>query len=206
VSPTQKERARKDKPGRPRSEAARQAILEAALGLVQAEGYAKVSVEGIATRAGVGKQTIYRWWPGKAQVILEALSTSAASDVEVPDTGSLREDLEVWLRSTFRAGRREPYRSVLPALMAAAQLDPDFAAVFRGEFLAERRRILQTMLERAHERGEWSSELRFETLLDVVFGVLWYRLLVRYSPLDKRLADELTDVILNARRKSRAAS
>jgi AcrR family transcriptional regulator len=198
VSSTQRELVRKEKPGRPRSEAARQAILEAAVGLVQSEGYAKLSVEGIAARAGVGKQTIYRWWPGKAEVILEALSTSATTDVEVPDTGSLREDLEVWLRSTFRAGRREPYRSVLPALMAAAQLDPDFAAVFRREFLAERRGILQTMLERAQERGEWSSELRHETLLDIVFGVLWYRLLVGYSPLDKRLADELTDVILNA--------
>jgi AcrR family transcriptional regulator len=187
--------SRREKPGRPRSETARNAILEAALELVQAEGYAKLSVEGIAARAGVGKQTIYRWWPGKAQVILEALSTAATGDVESPDTGSLREDLRIWLRSTFRAGRREPYRSVLPALMAAAQLDPDFAAAFRGEFIADRRKILATMLERAEERGEWSSELRLETLLDLVFGVLWYRLLVGYSPLDTRLADELTDLI-----------
>jgi AcrR family transcriptional regulator len=182
--------------GRVRSLESREAILDAALELVQADGYAALTIEGIAARAGAGKQTIYRWWPSKAAVVLDALNAAAAADVPMPDTGRLATDLRVWLRSTFSAGRREPYVSVLPALMAAAQLDPAFGESFRSSFLEARRQTLRELLDRATLRGESPPTVPLDTLIDIVFGVLWYRLLSTHARPDDRLADELTELLV----------
>ena len=181
--------------GRARSESARQAILTGALELVQEHGYAGLTIEGIAARAGTGKQTIYRWWPSKAAVVLDALNAAARADVPVPDTGRLSGDLREWLRSTFRAGRREPWVSVLPALMAAAQLDPEFGRSYRTTFLSARREALGALLQRAAQRGEATS-VPAETAIDIVFGVLWYRILSAHAPLGDQLADELTSLLV----------
>jgi AcrR family transcriptional regulator len=182
--------------GRTRSDASRRAILDAALALVGEQGYAQLTIEGIAARAGTGKQTIYRWWPSKAAVVLEALNAAAAMDIPVPDTGSLSGDLTAFLRSTFAAGSRRPYTHALTALMAAAQLDPAFGASFREDFIGARRTVLRTLLDRAVERGEWTPRVPLDTLVDVVFGVLWYRVLVGHAPLDDRLAAELAEIVV----------
>src|SRR6266571_4735410 len=92
--------------GRPRSDASRQAILQAALDLISDVGYRQTTVESIAARAGTGKQTIYRWWHGKAEVVLEAINASVDRDIPLPDTGDLRGDLRAFLEATFAAGRR----------------------------------------------------------------------------------------------------
>src|SRR5882757_8904543 len=104
-----------------RSQATRQAILDAALDLVGERGYAQLSIEGIAARAGAGKQTIYRWWPSRADVVLDALLDVAASRIAVPDEGSLHADLNAFLAATFRQRGQRP---VLVGLMAEALLDP----------------------------------------------------------------------------------
>lgn len=178
-----------------RNEETRQAILTAALDLVQEHGYGGTSIEGIAARAGAGKQTIYRWWRSKAEVVLEALRLAAAQEITVPETGVLRTELELFLRRTFAAARREPYRSALPALMAAAQLDPEFAESVWRDFLQERRRVLRALLARAAARDGWQPRVETETAIDLIFGPLWYGLLTRDRPLGMRLAAELADVI-----------
>src|SRR5271157_1571737 len=136
--------------GRPRSETARCSILETALRLARTQGYARISVDRIAAEAGVGKQTIYRWWPSKAAVVLEALRENARVEVEVPDLGSLRADLEAFLQSTFDVSRRRPgIGDVLRAMMAEAQHDPVFLQDFRREVIDPRRAVLRGLLERA---------------------------------------------------------
>jgi AcrR family transcriptional regulator len=179
--------------GRPRSEAARAAVLAAAVDELLERGYAAVTVEGIAARARVGKQTIYRWWPGKAEVVLEAMLERAARLIRVPDKGSLEADLNAFLAATFR---ERGYRPVLIGLMAEALLDPAFAEQFREEFLFGRRAALRTIFEQARARGELAADLDVELLIDVVFGVLWYRVLVGHAPLTARAGRQLADLVM----------
>jgi AcrR family transcriptional regulator len=183
------------RPGRPRSETARRAILAAAVGELQERGYAALTVEGIAARAGVGKQTIYRWWPSKADVVLDGLIDLTATKISVPDEGSLPADLMVFLADTFR---ERGQRAVLVGLMAQALLDPVFAAAFRDRFLFGRRTVLREILDRAAARGEIAPDVDPELLIDVVYGVLWYRLLLDHAPLDEEAGRQLAKLVVRA--------
>ncbi|MFB9686920.1 TetR/AcrR family transcriptional regulator [Amycolatopsis plumensis] len=183
------------RPGRKRSEQSRLAILAATLELVAEAGYGALTIEGIAARSGVGKQTIYRWWPSKADVLLDALATKADLQIPVPDQGSFRADLARFLGSTFELGGKSPVADTLRALMAQAQIDPEFGKRFREDFLFRRRDALATLVDRAGERGELPDGVRPGTVLDVVFGTLWYRLLATREPVDRSLADELVALL-----------
>jgi len=152
-------------------------------------------MEAIAREAGVSKQTVYRWWPTKAAIILEGLNEAAAAIAPASDTGSFPADLRRFLRRTVAGAGGESTR-LLTALMAAAQLDDTFAESFRDSFLAARRRVLRELLESARERGEMSSSADPDYLAELVFGALWYRMLARNAPLDRRFADELTATVL----------
>ena len=163
---------------RPRSETARTAVLDAATALVEELGYGSVTMEGIARRAGVSKQTVYRWWPAKAAVVLEALNEGAAVIAPASD------DVEEFLRRTVRGARRN--RRLLAGLMAEAQLDEDFARSFRRDFLARRRAVLRELLEPDPEAAR---------LAELVFARLWYRILTGSGPLDRRFADELVATV-----------
>ena len=185
------------RPGRPRSEATRRAILTAAIDELTERGYSQLSVEGIAARAGSGKQTIYRWWSSKADVVLDAMLDEAASAIAVPDEGSLHADLNAFLAATFRQRGQRP---VLVGLMAEALLDPTFAAQFRDRFLFGRRDALRTVLTRAAARGEIAADVDPEMLLDIVFGVLWYRLLLDHAPLDEEAGRQLATLVVRAAR------
>lgn len=170
--------------GPKRSEQSRLAILTAAFELTQEVGYRGLTIEGIATRAGVGKQTVYRWWPTKADVLLEAGALKADLRVSTADHGSYRNDLEHFLRDSFTLAAFPGLVGLLRSLMAEAQLDPDFASRFRDGFLNRRRSALAEVLDRARERGDAPDKLPADLLADVVFGVIWYRLLATERPLD----------------------
>ncbi|WP_344488325.1 TetR/AcrR family transcriptional regulator [Nonomuraea monospora] len=183
--------------GRPRSEGTRTAILTAALEELESGGYAALTIDGIARRAGCGKQTIYRWWPSKADVVLEALLERAETTIEIPDEGSLSDDLLAFLTATFRQRGQRP---TLVGLMAQALLDPVFATAFKEKFLFRRRAALRVVLERAAARGELAEGADLELLMDVVYGVLWYRLLLDHAPLDEPAAERLAALIVRATR------
>src|SRR6516162_2985191 len=108
------------RPGRKRSEQSRLAILTAAYELAGDIGYARLTVEGIAARAGTGKQTIYRWWPSKADVVLDALATKADLHIPIPDEGSFAADLREFLLASFALGSQATLIGILRALMAEA--------------------------------------------------------------------------------------
>src|SRR5271163_436655 len=183
------------RPGRKRSQASRQAILAATLELVGELGYGGLTIERIAARSGAGKQTIYRWWPSKADVLLDALATKADLHVPVPDEGSYAADLRAFLAASFALGRKGPVVEVLRALMAEAQVDPEFGERFRTGFLQRRRDALAVILDRAQERGDLPSGISPGTVCDTVFGTLWYRVLATHQPLDKRLIEELVSAL-----------
>jgi AcrR family transcriptional regulator len=172
--------------------------LAAALALFREGGQALVTIEGVAARAGVGKQTIYRWWPSRADVLLEALADEADLEISVADQGSYRADLEVFLRDTFRLAEAPHLREVLRTLMAEAQLDPAFGERLRKDFLERRRDALRTVISRAAAREDFPALLVPGTVLDVVFGVLWYRILATGEPLGDALASELVELLAPA--------
>lgn len=177
--------------GRPRSEAADAAILDAAVTLLDERGYGAMTVDDIARRAGVGKQTIYRRWPSKAAVVLEAMTTRTAAEVPTPDTGSVRGDVRLLLRNAFavlRSGRQ----SVVRSLMAEAQLSEEFATAFRDQFIAQRRSVLIDLIKRGIARGELEADADVEFLADMIYGPMWYRLLNRHAPIDDEFADTLS--------------
>ncbi|GLW74608.1 TetR family transcriptional regulator [Kitasatospora phosalacinea] len=183
--------------GRRRSEESRRAILTAAYELLDEAGYARLTVEGIAARAGTGKQTLYRWWPGKADVLLEALTAHARQHIPLPDTGDHAADLHAFLAATFAAAT-PPTGDALRALMAEAQIDPAFGERFRDTLLNPRREALGTLLARAHAADALAPQLTPATAVDLAFGLLWYRLLATREPLDDRLAALLTRTLLRA--------
>ena len=182
-------------PGRPRSESSRQAILLAALELVAELGYAGLTIERIAARAGVGKQTIYRWWPSKADVLLEAGVAKAETHVPVTDHGSYQADLEAFLRASYELANDPRLADLLRALMAESQINDEFADRFRIEFLERRREALAVITDRARQRGDLPDEPSPGVVADIVFGTIWYRVMATRRPFDDALIDELVGVL-----------
>ena len=181
-------------PGRPRSESARRAILGATTELIERDGYGRVTMESIARHAGVSKQTVYRWWPTKAAILLEALNEGAAAISPLRDTGSFETDLRTFLRSTVAGGSRNG--RLLAALMAEAQFDEDLAEAFRTGFLARRRQVLGELLERGRNSGDLAATADTDFLVELVFATLWYRILAQNRPLNRVFADRLTRSVL----------
>lgn len=181
--------------GRRRNEAARQAILDAVLELVADPDHPPVNIETIAARAGVGKQTIYRWWPSKQAVLLEAMTEEARISVPTPDTGSVAADLRDFLTATFRAARRPRTTDMLRTAMAGALQDERAGEILR-DFTATRRAELRSILERGRGRGELPADTDLGLLVDQAYGVLWYRVLLEAGPLTPTAAAALADGLL----------
>jgi AcrR family transcriptional regulator len=182
-------------PGRPRSEAARRAILAAATALVDEHGYGAITMEGIARRANVSKQTLYKWWPSPAAMVLEALNDGASRIAPFVETGDFEFDLRTFVRRSV-LGARGTVARLLASLMAEAQRDASFAESFRSGFLAERRAVLEQLLDRARSRGELNPDVDIDFLAELCFAALWYRLLAASGPINRRFADNLAEVML----------
>jgi AcrR family transcriptional regulator len=162
-------------------------------------GYAELTIEGIAARAGVGKQTIYRWWPSKADVLLEACAVKADLHVPVTDHGSYRADLRAFLEASFAIASLLPQLpDLLRALMAEAQLDRDFGERFRTAFLERRRDALAVVTGRARARGDLPGHPEADTVADIVFGTIWYRILATRRTFDDGLVDDLLALLAPA--------
>jgi AcrR family transcriptional regulator len=183
------------RPGRKRSEQGRVAILAAAFELVGELGYPGLTIEGIAARSGVGKQTIYRWWPSKADVLLDALTAKADLAIGIPDEGAYPADLRAFLAASFAMGGDRRVVDVLRSLMAHAQIDEEFGARFRAGFLQVRRDALGVILERARERGDLPAAAGPEVVLDLVFGFIWYRVLTRRDLTEDGIAEQITALL-----------
>jgi AcrR family transcriptional regulator len=179
--------------GSRRNEAAEQAILRAATELLAAGDGTLITVAAIARRAGVGKQTIYRWWPSKSAVLLDAMLHRADEVAPAPDTGDLHTDLRVFLRNTFAAAPGN--RSLLLGALREALGDP--ATMGRlAAFTAARRDALAQILGRAQHRGQIPSLERPDTVVDQAFGLLWYRMIFAHHPLDEHAADDLAVALM----------
>ncbi len=183
--------------GRPRSEKARKAILAAAAGLLLERGLSAVSMDVVAERAGVSKATIYRWWPTKETLALDALYTEwATATPDPPDTGSLRGDLLELLRPWVVLVGSRPYARVIAALLTEAQIDQAFAAEYQRRVVQPRRDTAREVFRRAIERGEVAPDLSVEVAIDLIYVPLYHRLLHGHAPLDDQFVRGAVDMAL----------
>ena len=191
--------------GRRRNEAAREAIIDAAIALLQDVGYEGFTIERLAKDAEVGKQTVYRWWPSKAAVIAEAVGTRARHTIPLPDTGALGSDLAEFFLATFRQSEDPAVLNQLKSMMAASLATPEAAAPFK-EFLANRRASLRSLLERGAGRGEVAAGTDLDFLTDLAYGLLWYRGLIGHRPLDDDAAYKLAAALVAAGERGAAGA
>jgi AcrR family transcriptional regulator len=182
-------------PGRQRSSECEEAILAATLQLLKEKPLRNVTIEAIARNAGVGKMTIYKWWPSKAYVALDAFRKTMDKMIVIPDTGDAERDLAELLRATMRFYLSSSGR-VFTEFLAEAQSDPEFAALFRERFLIPRRKAAGELLDRAIKRGEIDHTLDRELVLDLIFGPMVLRLMVGHGPLDKTETDAMISTLL----------
>jgi AcrR family transcriptional regulator len=154
-------------------------------------------MDAVADRAGVSKATIYRWWPSKERLALDALAEWASAGSPPRDTGTLRGDLLALVSPWVRDIRRRQFGRVIAALLAEAQSDPAFAAEYRRHFVERRREPMQAAFMRAIDRGEAPADLDLDVALDLVYGPLYHRLLHGHAPLTDRFAQQVVDLALN---------
>ncbi len=177
--------------GRPRSDAARRAVLDAAFALAARDGYTAVTIKGIAQAAGVGRQTVYRWWPTRGAVMMEAMAEVGAAHGLPQPTADPWADLRTFLDTSFGlAGTRPEVGVVLLGITADAVADPELAALLRG-YIAIRRGMLRGLLERCGR--DW--HLPVDTIVDMVFGAMWYRLMNEHAEVGPGLTVEMLTAI-----------
>ena len=181
--------------GRPRDEVARKRILKAALELMEEGAFAQVTAEAIAERAGAGKATVYRWWPNKAAVIIEAFREAVTPELPFPDTASLRDDLQTQARNFARllSGSKG---KMLRSFIVAARSDPAVAATLRSIWSAPRRKEAKKMLRRKQAQGQLRKDVDLDLVLDALYGPLYYRFLVKNEPPARKYAEALSDLVL----------
>jgi AcrR family transcriptional regulator len=188
-------RAPKGRAPHRRSEEARLAVLHAADDLLVERGFGGVTVEGIAARAGVAKQTIYRWWPSKVEILLDTLVDDAARQIAVPTKGSAVAGTRKYLRALAGFLTKEPAGKVFLALIGEAQHDADVAKRFQERFLGPRRTEERALLRRGVEDGELPAELDVDAALDALCGPIVFRALtgtrIPRAFVDRLIADVL---------------
>jgi AcrR family transcriptional regulator len=181
--------------GRKRDPGAQASILAATREVLLEVGYHGLSIEGVARRAGVGKATIYRWWPSKGSLVLEA----AAGHIDirqVPDTGDTRADLREAAQSLIDVFTDPIARVVIFAATAGLDDDPSMAAKFRSESVYPWRQSAMLAIQRGIARGDLRADLDVALALDVMVGTVFQRTLVIATPVVGDLADLLADTVL----------
>ena len=177
--------------GRPRNEGLRRTILRAAAELLEERGVEGVTIEAIAGRAGVGKQTIYRRWSTRAAVLVEAFLSQDESPLHLPDAGSLRKDLTALAAAVSGSASSEALRRSVAGLVAASHVDPEVGRLFRERFVAPVRAVAREVLQRALERGELHPDVDVEVVIDQLLGAIWYRALLSGGRLGPTYAEAL---------------
>lgn len=180
-----------------RSERAHRAVLEVAAALFEDVGYARLTIDAVAARAGVSKATVYRWWPNKAAVLMEAFLVAIERDVAFPDSGSVRTDLAEQAAALAQVLGERRLGMMVVALLGEAQHDDDLAQAFRDGWQEPRRAAGREVLRRAVERGELRADVDPELVLDGVYGPVYLRLLYRHLPPSRPEIEKLVDQVLH---------
>ena len=171
------------------------AILRSTLKLLGENGFSDLSIEAVAAHAGVGKATVYRWWPNKAALIADAFASSTSRNLHFPDTGSVYTDLSRQMRQVVKIFRSRRGR-IVSAMVGGGQSDRNLIAAFRERFLWPRRQEAYTTLRQAIQRGELRDDVDMDLLLDSLYGPIYMRFLIRHGKLTPDFVDRLCGLVL----------
>ncbi|KIF74212.1 TetR family transcriptional regulator [Streptomyces sp. 150FB] len=186
-----------------RSERSRRAIYAASLALVGEIGYGRTTIEGIAARAGVGKQTIYRWWPSKGAVLLEAFldlgeqAAAALGEYEIPDTGDLAADLKLVMRATVDQMTDPAFDVPARALAAEGVIDAELGVDFATKLLEPQLQLYVKRLEAGRRAGDVQQGIDLRIALELLVGPMTHRWLMRTRPLTHAYAETLVEYALH---------
>jgi AcrR family transcriptional regulator len=184
------------RPGRPRSEAARRAILDAARELLIEEGFTRLRLEHVAARAGVGKNTIYRRWSSKEELTLELLLELAQPHLAIRDVGDTGAELLAAVENPIRAITESPFGPVIRAMMSQIAGNPAIGDPFRAAVVAARRAEIGRVIERGIGRGDLRVNADASVATELLAGPVYFRL-VFGGALDEDLARRVVDAVLN---------
>jgi AcrR family transcriptional regulator len=182
------------RPGRPRDEGAAQAILDATTELLAEVGFAGVTVDAVAHRAGVGKATIYRRWPSKERLVLDATAAST-EPVPVPDTGSVAGDLKVIYGRMAEHLSQPDARNVLLGMLAQASVD-DVVRELLSTLTSRRKEVTRAVLRRAIDAGEVAADADIDLLIDLLGGAVLYRTCIGGRSVGPKTVDRIVTTIL----------
>jgi AcrR family transcriptional regulator len=194
----QRQQQNADKPparGRPRDMKAQKAILRATRQMLGKVGYTRLTVEGVAAKSGAGKATIYRWWPTKGDLVLEA----AGADIEigvVPDTGDTREDLRIAIEQLITTFSKRLAGIVIFAAISNLDDDPAMAATFRDKYVYPWRKSAGEAIRRGIDRGDLPADTDAQFLLDVIVGTVLQRTVVIRAPKTEGLSQNILGLVL----------
>jgi AcrR family transcriptional regulator len=174
------------------------AITEAVLDELAEQGYARVSMEAVAKRAGVGKSALYRRWPSKQDMVVAVLSDFSVAWVTIPDTGSLRGDLRETLDTLLGWLTHPRFSRILPDLVAETSRNPQLGEVVKAMVGAPKRERGKVMFQRAIERGELPADTDLELVMDLFPAPIYWRLTVRAAEAEPDYLDKLTEMLLRA--------
>jgi len=182
-------------PGRPRSENSRQSILRSTIKLLRRRGFADLSIEAIAADARVGKATVYRWWPNKGALVVDAFAFSTEDELHFPDSGSVYRDMSLQM-CQWLGVLRSPRGCIVRAIIAAGQSSPELMDEFRKRLLRPRRQEAYQTLRRGIERGELPRDLDLDLVLDILYGAIYMRFLIRHDELSESYVKEVCRLVL----------
>ncbi|MEV6279963.1 TetR/AcrR family transcriptional regulator [Nocardia sp. NPDC051832] len=174
-----------------------QEIFDATLELLAEHGYDGLTIEAVARRAEVNKTTIYRWWSSKDQLIVSALIDSRALEFDVPDTGSLRGDLQSLAAQIARLLTVSPSAQIASLALSADPRRPELATLFRA-FFADRMAREEPIFERARARGELEPGTDPSMVMDLLAGAVWFRVLLRSGSASPDYLAEIVEMVLRA--------
>jgi len=182
-------------PGRPRNPEVDLAIRRAALDLLAEESYDGLSIEAVAARAGYGKAAIYRRWPSKSALVVDAVAACKDEGMQLPDTGSTREDLLVYVRNMVRYLRTSDPGRIMPAMLAELARNPEFAASFRQGLVQPRRALVLEMLRRGVARGDLRPDVDLDIVADAMASVFHYRMFFTGQEIDDDMPARVVDML-----------
>ncbi len=184
--------------GRPRCEKTHHAILQATLELIAEQGYADLRIDEVAKRAGVGKQTIYRWWNNKAELCIEALLEDIHhTRLPAPPQGNtLRDDLLELTSAISRRLNTPAARNMLVGVISASRVEDGSLTSFRMQFTETRREAIREIFHRHENNVRLRSGFDLELAVDLLHGPMWYRLLMDHGPLDEAFVRELVEGVV----------
>jgi AcrR family transcriptional regulator len=182
--------------GRQRSVTSEAAILTATMQLLGQMPLREITIEAIAAKARVGKATIYKWWPNKAHLALDAYLKHMKSSVPVPNTGSARQDFSIQMQAVVRF-YTSSVGHIFRQFLAEGQSDPEFAALFLERFLRPRRDEVKIIWQRGVERGEINGSLELELVLDLIYGPMIFRLMAGHAPLNAETAKTIVESVFD---------